>query len=262
MTVELNKDNPTFLIFGASSAIAQGVLRLLTHPAKDGEGTDSLNVNQVICISRTKGNIPLPNVTFIDVQDYSTSSVDQALESLQLSTLNIKGVYIFNGILHGTLPSSGQRFMPEKALSQFDEETFATVLAANTTTPIVIIQQVLAKINKKQQFKIAVLSARIGSIGDNGLGGWHSYRASKAALNMLMKNIAIECGRTYKGIKLISYHPGTTDSPLSKPFQANVPSDKLFGDEQSANYFLNVVRAQQFDHQLSYVDWQGQRIDW
>ena len=170
--------------------------------------------------------------------------------------MNIKGVYIFNGILHT------QDFMPEKALSQFDPQHFEQVLHANTTIPTLIIQQVIANVDKQQSFKIAALSARIGSIGDNGLGGWHSYRASKAALNMMLKNIAIECARTHKGIKLISYHPGTTDSPLSKPFQSNVPSDKLFEQRQSARYFLNVVKAQQFDNTLSYVDWQGAIIPW
>ena len=242
----MSDNTKTFLIFGASSAIAKAVVEQL-----------SVNPNnQVITFSRTQLDWNKPNITHHAVSDYEQAALDSVIQSLDINQINLTGLYIFNGILHS------QQFRPEKALSQFDPLTFEKVIKANTTTPILIIQTILKAINKDQSFKVAALSARIGSLSDNGLGGWHSYRASKAALNMLLKNITIECARSYKGLKFISYHPGTTDSPLSKPFQANVPSEQLFSSEQSAKYFLTVVENQRFDQELSYVDWQGKTIPW
>ncbi|QTH64577.1 SDR family NAD(P)-dependent oxidoreductase [Psychrosphaera ytuae] len=243
-----------YLVFGANSAIARGVIKELI----DTQSPE----HQVTIYGFSRGTLPDDlssydsELHWITVADYTQQSLSKALTEVQLKHSNLKGAYIFNGILHN------EEFMPEKALSQFEANHFEQVIHANTTVPVVIIQQLLANVDKQQSFKIAVLSARIGSIGDNGLGGWHSYRSSKAALNMLLKNVAIECARSYKGIKLISYHPGTTDSPLSKPFQSNVPSEQLFDQRQSARYFLNVVKAQKFDNTLSYVDWQGAAIPW
>ena len=279
---------PTYLIFGAQSGIATAVIgELLSERVSsldlgqfsDGKETDSDGKEtaqpQVITFSRGEaveisnqlteehigdrlvgGSLDDGRLKIKTIIDYSATELKRVFESINIKQLNIAGVYIFNGILHT------DTFMPEKALSQFDADNFTAVLTANTITPVTIIQQLLPFLNKKQPCKIAVLSARIGSIGDNELGGWHSYRASKAALNMLLKNITIECARRYKNIKLISYHPGTTDTPLSEPFQANVPEGKLFERQQSALYFLNVVAQQPFNNQLSYVDWQGAQIEW
>ena len=242
----MSKAHSCYLIFGASSAIANAVIQKLIEQPN----------NDVYAFSRNAIDVSSSQVHSITVEDYSAINLKAALKPLEISKKNIVGVYIFNGILHS------DKFRPEKALSQFNPDTFSAVIAANTITPISIIQAVLSLCEKSQQFKIAALSARIGSISDNGLGGWHSYRASKAALNMLLQNITIECARSYKGIKLISYHPGTTDSPLSKPFQANVPSEQLFSAEKSADFFINVVEKQPYDNQLSYVDWQGNIINW
>ena len=106
----------------------------------------------------------------------------------------------------------------------------------------------------------AALSARVGSIGDNGLGGWHSYRASKAALNMLLKNFAIELGRTHPKAIVAGLHPGTVETGLSAPFQSNVPDGKLFTPEFSARKLLDVL-ANLCPEDSGYVfDWQGERI--
>jgi NAD(P)-dependent dehydrogenase (short-subunit alcohol dehydrogenase family) len=87
----------------------------------------------------------------------------------------------------------------------------------------------------------AAISAKVGSIADNRLGGWHSYRASKAALNMMVRNFAIELGRSNPVAIAVTLHPGTVDTPLSRPFQRNVPTEKLFTAEQSATYLLGVI---------------------
>ncbi|HCH93311.1 MAG TPA: C-factor, partial [Erythrobacter sp.] len=98
------------------------------------------------------------------------------------------------------------------------------VFRLNTIGPALVAKHVLPLLPRDRRSVFAALSARVGSIGDNRIGGWHSYRASKAALNMLLKNFAIELGRTHKQAIVAGLHPGTVDSALSEPFQANLPA--------------------------------------
>ena len=106
----------------------------------------------------------------------------------------------------------------------------------------------------------AALSARVGSISDNQIGGWHAYRASKAALNMLIRNFAIEQARRNEDAIIVSLHPGTVDTALSKPFQRGVPDQQLFTAEQSANYLLDVTSALTPADSGKAFDWAGKEI--
>lgn len=124
------------------------------------------------------------------------------------------------------------------------------------------LKSLVPLLSGKQACKIVVFSARVGSISDNKLGGWYSYRASKAAINMLLKSAAVELARSVKNIKLISFHPGTTDSPLSKPFHKNVPANKLFKSEFVAQQLIDIVQNTAIDGQASFVDWQGKSTPW
>ena len=136
------------------------------------------------------------------------------------------------------------------------------VIEANTVTPMLWLKNLLPIMTGKEPCKVVVFTARVGSISDNKLGGWYSYRTSKAAINMLLKSAAVECSRTAKNIKIISFHPGTTDTPLSKPFQKNVPEHKLFTSEFVANQLINIVKDSDIDGQASFLDWQGKDIPW
>jgi NAD(P)-dependent dehydrogenase (short-subunit alcohol dehydrogenase family) len=124
------------------------------------------------------------------------------------------------------------------------------------------IQQLVPILSSKKTTKIVVFNARVGSISENQLGGWYSYRTSKAALNMLLKTLAIELARRSPNIKLISFHPGTTDTPLSKPYQKNVPIKKLFTSNFVAHQLLNIIEDIEVDGKTSYIDWQGKTINW
>jgi len=107
----------------------------------------------------------------------------------------------------------------------------------------------------------AALSARVGSIQDNRLGGWYSYRSSKTALNMLLKTTAIEVSRTNPAACVIGLHPGTVQSTLSQPFQSNVPPDKLFSPHYSATKLLQVIRATTADtHTGKVFAWDGKEV--
>jgi NAD(P)-dependent dehydrogenase (short-subunit alcohol dehydrogenase family) len=110
--------------------------------------------------------------------------------------------------------------------------------------------------------KIAALSARVGSISDNRLGGWYSYRASKAALNMVMKSAAIEYSRRLPGVKIVAFHPGTTDTALSRPFQRGVPEGKLFAPDFVAQRLASLLDSIEVDGELSFLDWDGKKIEW
>ena len=109
---------------------------------------------------------------------------------------------------------------------------------------------------------VAALSARVGSIGDNRLGGWYAYRSSKSALNMMLRSLAIEYARRVKNVKLISFHPGTTDTALSKPFQASVPEGKLFTPQFVARQLCAIMESAEINGELSYLDWDNKVIPW
>ncbi|OYW48680.1 MAG: short-chain dehydrogenase [Novosphingobium sp. 28-62-57] len=130
---------------------------------------------------------------------------------------------------------------PEKSWRALDAGGMAEMFAINTTGPALIAKHTLPLLRKGGRPVFAALSARVGSISDNRMGGWHSYRASKAALNMLVRNFAIELGRTNPAAVAVALHPGTVDTPLSAPFQRGVPSEKLFPPERSAAHLLDVI---------------------
>jgi NAD(P)-dependent dehydrogenase (short-subunit alcohol dehydrogenase family) len=146
-------------------------------------------------------------------------------------------VLVCTGLLH----ASGQR--PEKSLGELDAAWLQHNFAVNSIGPALVMKYFLPQMRRDQHTVCAVLSARVGSISDNRLGGWFSYRASKAALNMLIATAAIELRRTHPKALLIGLHPGTVDSPLSAPFQRNLRSGQLQSPEKAAAHLLHVVES-------------------
>lgn len=137
----------------------------------------------------------------------------------------------------------------------------ARILHLNTIGPALIAKHVLPAFARTRPASFAAISARVGSIGDNRIGGWHSYRASKAALNMLIRNFAIELGRTHKQAIAVSLHPGTVDTSLSEPFQANLPDGQLTNTEDCANNLLAVLDGLTPADSGHVFDWKGERIE-
>ncbi len=130
---------------------------------------------------------------------------------------------------------------PEKSWRALNADAMAEMFAINAIGPALIGKHCAPLLRKGGKSVFAAISAKVGSIADNRLGGWHSYRASKAALNMMVRNFAIELGRSNPAAIAVTLHPGTVDTPLSRPFQRNVPTEKLFTPEQSATYLLGVI---------------------
>lgn len=150
---------------------------------------------------------------------------------------------------------------PEKSLRQIDPAAMAQVLQLNTIGPALVAKHMLPLLPRDRRSVFAALSARVGSIGDNRLGGWHSYRASKAALNMLLKNFAIELARSHPLAIIAGLHPGTVDTALSEPFQRNVPKGKLFDPAFAAAALLDVLDRLEPGQSGQVFDWQGERIE-
>ena len=160
------------------------------------------------------------------------------------------------GILH----EDGLR--PEKALHQVDRRALRRVFEINAFAPLLVAQAVLPHIPRQGPGHFAALSAMVGSIGDNRIGGWYSYRASKSALNQLLKTLAIEAKRTHPALCVTSIHPGTTDTDLSRPFQGNVPDGKLYTPAQSARRILDVVLDGTPEVSGRFMNWNGEALPW
>ena len=149
---------------------------------------------------------------------------------------------------------------PERDLRQLDAARLALNFAVNATGPALIAQAFLPKLRTDRRTVFVALSARVGSIGDNRLGGWYAYRASKAALNQLMRTLAIEHARKNPLGVCVGLHPGTVDTPLSKPFQRGVAADKLFTPEYSAVRLLEVIGQLMPADSGGLFAWDGARI--
>ncbi len=150
--------------------------------------------------------------------------------------------------------------VPEKALRALDPAAMAQAYALNTIGPAMIAKHMLPLLPRDRRAVFAALSARVGSIGDNRLGGWHSYRASKAALNMVLRNCAIELARSHPQVIVAALHPGTVDTALSAPFQRGVIPDRLFSPAQSAGYLLDVIERLITADSGSFFAWDGSAI--
>ena len=188
--------------------------------------------------------------------DYSDASFARIATEIEVTGLSLSRLVVTNGLL------SNESIRPERKVSDLSEEAFGTIMSVNALIPMRALAAFWSLIRKSKAPRIAVLSARVGSLGDNELGGWYSYRASKAALNMMMKCAAIEVRRLNKQAKLVAYHPGTVDSPLSKPFQRSVPEGKLFTPAFSAEQLIDILNLLEPDGELAYLDWAGKTIPW
>ena len=162
-------------------------------------------------------------------------------------------VFIASGLLH-----RDNMVQPEKSWRSIDAGAFAELFAVNATGPMLALHALLPHMPRDRRTLIGVIGARVGSIGDNRLGGWYGYRASKAALAMLVRTLAIELARTHPQLTALMLHPGTVDTPLSAPFQRGVA--RLLTPQESARTLLPVLDRATPTQSGEQRDWQGERI--
>lgn len=152
---------------------------------------------------------------------------------------------------------------PEKRLARVERTGLEQAFSINAFGPILLARAVESSLGHGQSAWFSSLSARVGSIGDNRLGGWYGYRASKAAQNQLLRTLAVEWRRRLPSVCVTLLHPGTTATPLSAPFQQGVAPERLFSPERSAGHLLDVLAQQKPPEDSGrFLAWDGSTIPW
>ncbi len=150
--------------------------------------------------------------------------------------------------------------MPEKSIRSVNQKWLEESLKINVLPTLFFAKAITKRLKYSDDVCFASFSARVSSISDNRLGGWHSYRMTKSMLNMLIKNIAIEWQQKSPGSIIFGYHPGTVDTYLSKPFQSSLNKENLFTVEKAADYFIDYLSKISLDSSGKIYDWQKKEV--
>lgn len=230
------------IVIGAGGGIGAA---LVTELAESGR------FSVVHALSRTPRDDARAGVRsgFIDIADpASIAAAAQAIAG------DVACVIVATGLLHG-----GAR-RPERRLSELDADWLARQFQVNTIGPALALRHFAPKLPRDRCAVIACLSARVGSISDNRLGGWYGYRAAKAALNQMVRCAAIELARSHPQAICVALHPGTVDTGLSAPFQANVPAERLFTPATAAGHLIDVLDRLTPEQSGGLFAWDGTAI--
>lgn len=224
------------MVAGASGGIGSAMKSLLESRSKD-----------LTVIGLSRNSDPSLDVTDED-------SIRRAAEFVKEQDGNLRLVFDATGFLHD------DDFGPEKTWSQLDPEHMARAFAVNASGPALLMKHFLPLFPTKGKAVFATLSARVGSIGDNRLGGWYSYRASKAALNQFVRTAAIELHRRSKEGICVALHPGTVDTKLSEPFGKEGLDVK--SPDEAASELLDVISSLDSDANGGFFDYRGKTVPW
>ena len=238
------------LIIGGVGGIGAGMLKELQarYPRAEVHATYHKHTSGT---SGTSGNIDT-KIIWHEVNICDESQVEALSQKFEQLDLLINCV----GLLHQ------QHQLPEKSITQFNPEFFHANININILPTLLLAKHFQNVLQRSQLSYFVTVSAKVGSISDNRLGGWMSYRCSKAALNMALKTLSIEWHRTVSNICVLSFHPGTTDTPLSKPFQARLPKGQLQTPAQTARYFFDLLPTLTIEDSGSFIDYAGNRLPW
>jgi len=236
------------LIVGASRGIGRALAQALL--ASDG-------VARVFVAARSAPVFDAPKAHPLALDIGDEPSLARAAAAVRARTEHLHLVINTAGLLH-----DGEALQPEKSVVRVTAEALAAGFRVNAFGPILLAKHLLPLLRHAAPCVFASLSARVGSIGDNRLGGWYAYRAAKAAQNQLLRTFAVELARLNPRATVLALHPGTVDTGLSRPFQANVAADKLFTPEYAAARLLEVIAARTPADTGTFRAWDGQTIQW
>ena len=229
------------LLLGATGGIGQAILEYLLAENSELE---------IYALSRSP--IQHPRVHNVIAENINESSLSEFLSSFP----TVRFELIINTVGYLVNDQGG----PEKSLRDINEEKLLEYFRTNA-----ILTPVLAKVVRNnlssEGFAFVALSAMVGSIGENELGGWYGYRASKTALNAFLKNIAIEWGRTHKSSLVLAIHPGTTQTRLSEKFNSRV-THKIHTPAEAAINICHVIFNTTYGQSGSFLNWDGREIKW
>ena len=238
-----NEKTKQALVIGAGGGIANAIILAL------------LDSYQVTGVSRSPAAVEHARYQHYQLAGQNEEHIAQVCSELS-SPLDL--VVCCVGMLH----NEEQQVFPEKRLEELSDETLSAYFHTNVIVPSLWLKHLPKHMARKQRTDIVFLSARVGSLSDNRLGGWYGYRSSKAALNMMVKTAQVEIKRRLPDCILSLYHPGTVDTHLSKPFQANVASGKLFTPAFTAQQLLSELAKRDIESAPHYFDWEGKTIPW
>ncbi|MEO0983788.1 MAG: SDR family NAD(P)-dependent oxidoreductase [Pseudomonadota bacterium] len=232
------------VVFGASGGIGAALTQALAARA---------DVRRVHAVSRT------PPAKSERIEPHAANILDEDDLAGVAKAVAWEGAPDLVIVAAGVL-SDGDRLQPEKSYRHQSLDAFEAVFRLNTFAPALIAKHMLPIMPRKGRAVFAALSARVGSITDNGLGGWHAYRASKSALNMLIRNYAIEQARRNEDFIAAGLHPGTVDTDLSRPFQSGLPDGQVISPDRSAAALLGVIDGLAPADSGKLFDWRGDEI--
>jgi NAD(P)-dependent dehydrogenase (short-subunit alcohol dehydrogenase family) len=246
------------LIQGASRGIGLAlVAQLLSDGDFDHVYATSRSATSADALRELAVSFP-GRLTLLSVDVTNEASIADAAATVQHTHAEMHLLMNVAGILHDD--SVGMH--PEKRLSDIQPEFIARAFAVNATGPLLMIKHFSPLLRHRERSVVANVSARVGSIGDNALGGWYGYRASKAAQNMFTRTAAIELKRRGPGNICVAIHPGTVETDLSAPFSGNVAPEKLFSPELAAQQLLTVLGGLTPEHTGGFFAWDGAPIPW
>lgn len=238
-------DRLRVIIIGASGGIGKALVKNLDN---------SVQVDKIYALSRYPEK-STSNKIITEKLDLSNEDSIQSTSSKLLTTGKFDLCIIATGLLQD------KEMTPEKNMRSLKTTSFNKSFLINTIGPALVAKYFIPLLRNDKKAVLAAISARVGSISDNKIGGWYAYRASKAALNMVIKCLSIEVSRKSKNQIILGLHPGTVDTNLSKPFQKNVPKEKLFSPDFSALKLLNVINEATVNESGSLLAWDGSIIN-
>jgi NAD(P)-dependent dehydrogenase (short-subunit alcohol dehydrogenase family) len=199
-----------------------------------------------------------PRLRLVRLDVASEESIRAAAATVTAEVQRLHLVVNCAGLLH----DRDTGISPERRLADVQPDALAASFAVNAAGPLLVAKHFEPRLAHGDRAVFASISARVGSIGDNRLGGWYAYRGSKAAQNMFTKTLAIEWARSRRNVICVALHPGTTDTELSRPFQANVPPQKLFSVERTVAQLLTVIDRLTPADSGRFLAWDGTEIAW
>jgi NAD(P)-dependent dehydrogenase (short-subunit alcohol dehydrogenase family) len=250
----INTAMGTAIVIGASGGLGLALTQCLAANAAL-QSPNQTSYDRVLSFSRKPNTSQSTSLApSLDYADEATVAQSAAWAATQCQDAPIKLLVVATGYLH----SDGAG--PERSLQQLDAAYLQQVMLVNAIGPVLVLKHFAPLLPKTGETRIAFISAKVGSIGDNALGGWYGYRAAKAALNQIVKTASIELKRHNKQSICVALHPGTVTTPLSAPF--NKSGLNVRSPQVAAQELLSVIHGLKPSNSGGFYDYKGESIVW